>query len=90
MFQIALKALLISLDGLLELLLEHILRHILFGISFDYPIFLLLFLKLLLDLHEPILHNDVVILGGFLQWLIDDTLDHFLVPLDLELAEGDS
>ena len=90
MLQVALKALLVSLDGLLELLLEHVLRHVHLGVSLDYPVLLLLFLQLFLDLEESILEDDVVVLGGCLQRLIYDTLDHFFVALNLELAEGDT
>ena len=90
MFEVSLEALLVPLDGLLELLLEHVLSHVLLCISLNYPVLLFLFLQLLLDLQESILHYNVVILGGLLQWLIYDTLDHFLVAFDLELAEGDS
>ena len=71
-------------------MLEHVLCDELLGISLNYPILLFLPLQLFLDLHESILHYDVVILLGFLQWLIYDTLDHFFVALDLELAEGDT
>lgn len=90
MFEVSLEALLVPLDGLLELLLEDVFSYILLCISLNYPVLLFLFLQLLLDLQESILHYNVVILGGLLQWLIYDTLDHFLVAFDLELAEGDS
>ena len=87
---VACETLSLSVDRLLELLLENILSDEFFSLSLNLCIFLLLAFQLLLDLKKSILEHHIVVLGRGLQWLVHNTIDHFLVAFDFELTVGDS
>ena len=68
----------------------HVLRNEALSLLLNLPVLVRLLLQLLLNQHQALLKNSVIILRGALQRLLHDALDHLLVALDFELSVGDS